>query len=271
MGIHLDAALVLAGPAIGPEEDLAEGAGVPFALDRDAVRAQQVVGEGPILVGALEPELELEAVHGLPEPERLGDDHAVARRGPEDDLLALERLARARVDGGEGVHDLSRLVSHDFPENGVEQVLGLGDPLGLLGLIDDDVGCPVRGLVPLARQRVGAESQRQGRRPDRIAADELERQVGVVSSLELGVVTRGKHGLDASAFLVELHLQPVAARRLVGGRAQDQALGVNQVDLRRPGLVFLSLAGLVRLFAGLRCRLGQFRVLRRGAGRPPAS
>ena len=60
------------------------------------MRAEQVIREGPILVGALEPELELEAVHRLPEPEGLGDDHAVAGRGPEDDLLALDRLAVSR-------------------------------------------------------------------------------------------------------------------------------------------------------------------------------
>ena len=37
-----------------PEEHVAEGSGVPDALDRNAVRAEQVIDGRPLLVGALE-------------------------------------------------------------------------------------------------------------------------------------------------------------------------------------------------------------------------
>ena len=73
------------------EDHVAEGAGVPLPLDRDAVRPEQVVDDRPFLVGALELEVDLEAVGVREQAEGLGDDHAVLGRGPEDHRLAGDR------------------------------------------------------------------------------------------------------------------------------------------------------------------------------------
>ena len=56
-----------------PEEDVAEGRGVPFPFDRDPVRAVKLVGELRVLGRRRELQVDLEAVLPLPDPIGLGD------------------------------------------------------------------------------------------------------------------------------------------------------------------------------------------------------
>ena len=89
------------------EDHVAEGAGVPFALDGDAVGPEQVVDDRPLLVGALELEIDLEPVGVGEQAERLGHDHAVLGRGPEDHRLAGDRRLGHRIDAGDGTNGLA--------------------------------------------------------------------------------------------------------------------------------------------------------------------
>ena len=106
-----------------PEENVAEGAGVPDALDRNAVRPEQVINRRPLLVGAFQLDLDFEPVGFGKEPEGLGDHHAAFGLGAEDDRLpgkrgiGLEVLARDRSD------DLA-IFADDFPQLGIEKVRG---------------------------------------------------------------------------------------------------------------------------------------------------
>ena len=206
------------------EEHVAEGAGVPDALDRDAVRPEQVIDERPLLVGALELELDLEPVGVLEEPEGLGDDHAALGRGRKTDRLAGDG---ALVSGSMPVTErtiLPVLVADDFPEHRIQHVLGFGRGL------PEGASCRRRRRPrPSAAAAAGpvalAQRQRQRRRPVRVAADELERTLASLSQdivVELGVVTRRVDRLDAGTLLLELDLEPIAPGRFVGGRAEHQ-------------------------------------------------
>src|SRR5262249_26382150 len=89
---------VEAAPIKLAEEDVAEGAGVPLSLDRNAVRAEQVVAQRTLVVGTLELQIQLEAVGPLLEPISLRQDETLlVQRGLEDNLAA------GLVGGGFGV------------------------------------------------------------------------------------------------------------------------------------------------------------------------
>ena len=116
------------------EEDVAEGAGVPLALDRDAVRAEQVVDGRPLLVGALELELDLEPVGVGKEPVGLGHDDATLGRGPKDDRLAGGRAGWFAALAGHGANDLA-IFADDFPELVVKRFHGFGRGRRARGLV----------------------------------------------------------------------------------------------------------------------------------------
>ena len=222
MCVDLDLALI-----VSSKEDLAESPGVPFSLDRDAVRAEHVVRERPISVGALESQLELESVHCLPESESLGHDHAVAGSRPEADLLALDRLAGDGILAGERQDNSSLVIAHNLPEHRVKQVFGGGDEVRLVAAWVL-LWVPGPGAGVGTRDRVDAHGQGKRWPRDRVAANDLQRQMGVDASLELGIVARREDGLDPGPILLELHLHPVAAGRLIAGGAQDQLTGIHR-------------------------------------------
>ena len=153
----------------------------------------------PVLVGALEPELHLQAVHVLPEPEGLGDDTP---------LLAVVRKTTSwpsTVLPVTGSTPESRRTTWPCSSRTTSQrrrLMRSSDSPSRLACSASSTrasGASARAWSarwPSDRD----ERQRQRRRPDRIATNELQRPVRLVPALELGVVTRREQRLDAAPF-----------------------------------------------------------------------
>ena len=145
---------------------------------------------------------------------------------------------RGGVFPAERADDPPLVVADDVPEHRVEPVLGAGGELGLGRSAASSAGSAAAWRAFCASGS-SAERQRQGRRPDRVAADQLERPVRLDPALELGVEPRRADGLDAGALLLELDFQPVAGRRLVGASSPGPARRVRRARLRDSALGFV--------------------------------
>src|SRR5205823_3024088 len=116
-GLDLDALLA--------EEDVPKRAGVPLALDRDAVRPHQPIDQGLFTGGARELEVEIEPIGTLPEPEVLGHhDGRIAGGRPKGHFLAFARPTRERIGPGDRMDDPTLGIADDLPDLAVEGTQG---------------------------------------------------------------------------------------------------------------------------------------------------
>ena len=143
---------------------------------------EQVVDDGPFLVGALEAEVDLEAVGVLPEPEGLGHDHAagstVVRKTTSWPATARLGAGSSSVSGRTVRPRSSRTTSQSTASS---QSSARAASLGI-------ARCGLARSCSSAWGRLAASSgrgerERQRGGPDRVASDQLERPVRVVPGL----------------------------------------------------------------------------------------